>query len=143
MEPVVVYDGQCPFCRAYVASLEGKVLECEAGSEDKAKQGGLNKVDARCSPELVEQLLAANIDINAGIALIKNEQVYQGAEALSLLAREHAAPGLMAGAHHRLLRFRLASRLLYPALRLLRNSYLRLVGLAPIEPEPKVKASKK
>jgi predicted DCC family thiol-disulfide oxidoreductase YuxK len=120
----VVFDGQCPFCRAYVASLENK---------DENNHPGLNKVDARSAPELVGQLADKDVDINAGIVVIKGDGVLQDAEALTLLAREHGASGWLAGLHHRLLRYRLLSLAIYPILRTLRNAYLRLAGQSAIQ----------
>lgn len=116
----VVYDGQCPFCRWYVDSLAG---------DDRA----LVKEDARCSPQLVEQLQSAAIDINQGITLLKGGQIFQGAEALTLLARHHAGSVFLKSIHHRLLYYRLVSVLLYPFLRLLRNGYLKVMGQKPID----------
>jgi len=121
--PSVVYDGQCPFCRAYVASLDVK-----PGSQ----QRGLNKIDARHSPQRVRELSDSGIDVNAGIVLIKGDARYQGAEALSMLARHHADGPWWSGLHHRLLRHRALSQLLYPLLRALRNSYLQLLARQPI-----------
>ena len=100
----VVFDGQCPFCRAYVASLKDN------------DEGLLTKIDARSTPALVEQLAAENIDINEGIVLLQD-----------------ASPALFAGLPHRLLRYRRLSSLLYPMLRLLRNTYLRLARRPAIE----------
>ena len=114
----LIFDGQCPFCQAYVATLEDL---------NQNAQAGLNKVDARCAPELVEQLADKNI-INAGIVLIKGEQLYQGAEALTLLAKEHAVKGGLNGLPHYLLRHRPLSILLYPVLRTLRKLFLHLSG---------------
>ena len=120
----LIFDGQCPFCQAYVATLD---------SQNQNTQAGLNKVDARCTPELVEQLADKNIDINAGIVLIKGEELFQGAEALTILARGPAAKGGLNGLLHHLLRYRLLSILIYPVLRTLRNLYLRLSGRTAIE----------
>ena len=114
----LIFDGQCPFCQAYVATLE---------DQKKNTQAGLKKIDARCAPELVEQLADKNI-INAGIVLIKGEQLYQGAEALTLLAKEHAVKGGLNGLPHYLLRHRPLSILLYPVLRTLRKLFLHLSG---------------
>jgi len=120
----LIFDGQCPFCQAYVASLEGR---------NKNSKTGLNKVDARCAPELIEQLADKNIDINVGIVLIKGAEFFQGAEALTILARGHAAKGRINGLLHYLLHYRLLSILIYPVLRTLRNLYLRLSGRTAIE----------
>ncbi len=120
----VIFDGQCPFCRAYVASLEGN---------NEINKTGLSKVDARCAPEVVVQLTRKGVDINAGIVLIKGGAVFQDAAALTLLAKQHAASGWLVGLHHRLLRYRFLSLAIYPLLRTLRNTYLRLVRQSTIE----------
>lgn len=120
----LIFDGQCPFCQAYVNTLE---------NQKQSSKTGLNKVDARCAPELVAQLADKNIDINAGIVFIKDEQLYQGAEALTLLAREHAAKTGLNGLPHYLLRHRSLSNFLYPVLRTMRNLFLRLSGRPAIK----------
>ena len=120
----VVFDGQCPFCRVYVASLDS-----EAGSGHPA----LNKVDARSAPELVEQLADKGIDINTGIVFIKDGAIFQDSEALTLLAKQHAAPRWLVSLHHRLLRYSFLSLAIYPILRALRNVYLRLARQSAIE----------
>jgi len=120
----LIYDGQCPFCQAYVATLE---------DQKQNSQARLNKVDAHCAPELIEQLADKNIDINVGIVLIKGAEFFQGAEALTILARGHAAKGRINGLLHYLLHYRLLSILIYPVLRTLRNLYLRLSGRTAIE----------
>ncbi len=120
----LIFDGQCPFCQAYVATLEDQKPNSELG---------LNKVDARCAPDLVAQLADKNIDINAGIVFIKGEQLYQGAEALTLLAREHAVKGGLNGLPHYLLRHRPLSIFLYPVLRTMRSLFLQLSGRPAIE----------
>ena len=120
----LVFDGQCPFCRAYVASLH---------DSDESKPATLHKIDARCNPELVEQLAAQGLDINQGIVLLKKAVRYQGAEALHLLANTHGARQGLGRLPHYVLRHRFLSFLLYPVLRTIRNIYLRLFGQAPIE----------
>jgi len=65
--------------------------------------------------------------------LIKGGAVFQDAEALTLLAKQYAAPGWLVGLHHRLLRYSFLSLTIYPILRALRNTYLRLAGQSAIE----------
>ncbi len=120
----VVFDGQCPFCRVYVASLVSK---------DEHEQPVLSKVDARRVPELVKQLADEGIDINTGIVVIKDGSIFQDASALTLLAKQYPTATRLAGLHHRLLRYRLFSRAIYPVLRALRNLYLRLAKQGAIE----------
>ncbi|MEZ0147760.1 MAG: DCC1-like thiol-disulfide oxidoreductase family protein [Candidatus Reddybacter sp.] len=120
----VIFDGQCPFCRAYVASLEDK---------NDINKNGIRKVDARCAPEVIAQLASKGVNINAGIVLIKGGAVFQDAEALTLLSKQHAASGWFGSLHHRLLRYRFLSLAIYPILRALRNAYLRLAGQSAIE----------
>ena len=120
----VIFDGQCPFCRAYVASLNGK---------NELNKTGVSKVDARCAPELVAQLASKGVNINAGIVFIKGGAVFQDAAALTLLAKQHAAPRWLVSLHHRLLRYSFLSLAIYPILRALRNVYLRLARQSAIE----------
>jgi len=120
----LIFDGQCPFCQAYVATLEDQKLNSELG---------LSKMDARCAPELVTQLADKNIDINTGIVFIKDERLYQGAEALTLLAKEHAVKDGLNSLPHYLLRHRPLSIILYPVLRTMRSLFLRLSGRPVIE----------
>ena len=120
----VIFDGQCPFCRAYVASLNGK---------NEINKTGLSKVDARCAPEVVAQLANKGVDINTGIVFIKGGAAFQDAAALTLLAKQHAASGWLVSLHHRFLRYSFLSLAIYPILRALRNVYLRLAGQSVIE----------
>ncbi len=120
----VVFDGQCPFCRAYVASLDSK---------DGQNHPELNKANARRAPELVRQLTDKGIDINTGIVVIKDSVVFQGASALTLLAKQYGTSAGVVGLHHSLLRYRFFSRAIYPVLRALRNAYLCVAKQGAIE----------
>lgn len=120
----VIFDGQCPFCRAYVASLN---------VNSDINKTRLSKVDARCAPEVVVQLASKGVDINAGIVFIKGGAVFQDAAALTLLAKQYAASGWLVSLHHRLLRYSFLSLTIYPILRALRNTYLGLAGKNAIE----------
>jgi len=129
----VIFDGQCPFCCAYVASLEGRSDINKTGLSKVDARCAPEKVDARCAPEVVAQLASKGVDINAGIVLIQGGAFFQDAEALTLLAKQHSASGWLVSLHHRLLRYSFLSLTIYPILLALRNTYLRLAGQNTIE----------
>ena len=58
-ETVVVYDGDCPFCRSYVSLM--KLREAV---------GKVSLVDARAGGVAVDMLNAKGFDLNEGMAVI-------------------------------------------------------------------------
>jgi len=71
----LIYDGQCPFCRFYVKYL--KVRE---------NLGVLHLVDARENVAMADEMRAAHIDLNKGMALKIGDRKYVGAECIHILA---------------------------------------------------------
>ena len=55
----IVYDGDCPFCSAYVSLLRLK-----------SAAGPVTLTDARGHPDLVADLAARGFDIDTGMVLI-------------------------------------------------------------------------
>jgi predicted DCC family thiol-disulfide oxidoreductase YuxK len=76
----LIYDGQCPLCAA----------DARFAQVDKSR-GRLVCVDARKDDGIRRELTAAGLDIDAGMALIRDGAYLQGAEAAHALAA--AAPG--------------------------------------------------
>ena len=109
-EPLLVYDGACPFCRAYVRQPR---FTTRAGQR-------LRLVDGREAPELVDRMRRGGCDLDEGMILVDGDRRYHGAAAMTRL--EAMATG--SGRLDRLARW-LASnparaRRLYPWLRRLR-----------------------
>jgi predicted DCC family thiol-disulfide oxidoreductase YuxK len=73
----LVYDGDCPLCRASAMAVRVK----------KAA-GNLMTLDARHAEghELMEAIKAQNLDLNQGIVVRYHGQLYHGTDALHLLA---------------------------------------------------------
>lgn len=113
--PLVVYDGNCPFCAWYVDQL--------------SQVNDFDKVDARHNQQVVDQLDRIDIDIDRDIAMIDQGQIYSGADALHRLARQSDSNG---SSMNKLLRglfvWHPLAVVIYPVLRLLRRLYLRFSG---------------
>lgn len=116
-EPMrVIYDGECPFCSAYVtfAQLRKNVGEIEL-------------IDGRDVPDMIEAYASQGYDIDTGMIVELDGQIYHGGDAVwainSLLSKN---PVLKFMGHRRFVRW------IYPALRAGRNAAIRLLGRKPI-----------
>ena len=72
---VVVYDGECPFCRNYVRLMSLK----------KAV-GHVELVDARTQAPAVRRFVELGYDLNEGMAAIYGGKVYHGKDAIVLIS---------------------------------------------------------
>ena len=105
----IIYDGDCPFCRSYVALLRLR------------DRYDVQLVDAR-----KERAAAAEygLDLNEGMIVDLDGQVHHGARAVSLLSRLSKTTGP--------LRFEWVAALVYPVLRLGRGITLKALGRKPL-----------
>lgn len=113
----LIYDGECPFCSAYVRMYRVR---------DAA--GGLELVDARTAPEWRARLHALGYDLDAGMVLAMGDRFYHGPDALHALALMGSPSGLFNRINAVLFRSARLSKFAYPALRAGRNAALRLLG---------------
>ncbi len=117
VESWIAYDGQCPFCSAYVRL-----------TRLRASAGPFALIDARSGHPAVAELRRAGLDINQGMVVKYEGRLYHGADAMHFLAllttRSSAFNWFMA----LVFGSRLLAHLLYPALRASRNLTLRLMG---------------
>jgi predicted DCC family thiol-disulfide oxidoreductase YuxK len=114
----LLYDGECPACRSYVAFSRLRMLHPD-----------LQVLDARQQPRLVADLRAAGFEINDGMVLKLGEAIHFGPEATRMIAelgRDAASPITRVG----LAAIGSApwSRALYPWLNRARQLLLRLLG---------------
>jgi predicted DCC family thiol-disulfide oxidoreductase YuxK len=119
----IVYDGDCPFCRAYVTMTE-------------ITNAGPTLVNARERPDLVRTLAQSGIDLDSGMAVYYQGRIYTGGEAMHLLALLSRPSGLVEKLASALLRRRRFALLVYPALRLGRNLLLKLRNRPPLSNAP-------
>ena len=119
----IIYDAECPVCTAY---------SCSVGI-DPQNAAGVKRINARSADdELVKQAKAAGLDLDEGMVVVHQGQLYHGADALNIMARLAPKQGL--GNRLNRLAFGNASfsRLVYPLLRAGRNTLLKLLGRTKI-----------
>ncbi len=116
-EPWLLYDGECPFCSAYVRYVRLKQSIGEVRMID-AREGG---------PELAE-CRAAGLDADEGMVLKLNGTLYHGDECIHRLSLLSTPVGLFNKANAWIFRSRRRSKALYPILRTGRNAVLRMLG---------------
>lgn len=114
---LLVYDMRCPMCDMYSRLV--RIRE---------SVGTLELVDARDGGEVIQRITEAGLDVDEGMVLIVDDQLYYGAEAIHRLA----LLGTRSGPFNRLaywsFRSRRVSNVLYPILKAGRNLLLRALG---------------
>lgn len=119
----IVYDGECPFCSAYVrlARLREAV-------------GTVELIDAREGHPLVAEMARRGFDLNEGMAMRIGDEYLHGAAVMHRIAQlsEPTGSGLLNRLQARIFADGARARRLYPALRAIRNLTLRLLGRKPI-----------
>jgi predicted DCC family thiol-disulfide oxidoreductase YuxK len=119
---VIIYDGQCPFCSAYLRVLRLR---------DAA--GPVRLVDARGDDPSVRAAREAGFDLDAGMVVTSGGTIRHGDEAMHLLALLSTPSGLVNRMLARAFRSARVARLLYPALAAGRRATLALLGREPID----------
>lgn len=115
---LIVYDGDCHFCRAYVNLLR---LQQTIGP--------VELLSARSGDARVSHFVQQGIDLDQGLLVVTASQRYSGAEAMHWLAMQLPAHSLAERLHAAVFRRRWLAHLLYPLLRLGRRVWLALRGL--------------
>jgi predicted DCC family thiol-disulfide oxidoreductase YuxK len=116
-EAWLVYDGECPFCSAYVKYLRLQQTVVM-----------LHLVNARDGGPVVEQVKQAGFDLDDGMALKIGDRIYHGADCIHALALLSTPSNLFNRINGRIFRSPALARRLYPVLRVGRNAALRLLG---------------
>jgi predicted DCC family thiol-disulfide oxidoreductase YuxK len=114
---VIIYDGQCPFCSAYVRMLRLR---------DAA--GPVRLVDARGDDPSVRAAREAGSDLDAGMVVTYGGTIRHGDEAMHLLALLGTPSGHVNRMLARAFRSARVARLLYPVLAAGRRATLALLG---------------
>ncbi|WP_428407368.1 DCC1-like thiol-disulfide oxidoreductase family protein [Hyphococcus sp.] len=87
-EIYVVYDGECPFCSAYVRMVRLR----EAA-------GNVRLLNAREPHPLVEELKAKGYDLDEGMALKIGDAIYHGPDVMNRLALMSTQSGFLNRLH--------------------------------------------
>jgi predicted DCC family thiol-disulfide oxidoreductase YuxK len=122
---VVVYDGDCPFCRNFVSLMRLRETI-----------GSVSLVNARDGGAAVDRLLAERYDLNEGMAVIFGGKVYYGDDAVTFVVSMTEAPSFLAKAIAVVLRDRKRAEFLYPMLKAGRRLTLRLLGVPLLKAPP-------
>ncbi len=113
----LIYDGECPFCSAYVRLVQLRDTI-----------GDLHLVNARDGGPLVDEIMAANLDLDEGMVLKWNGRLYHGADCIHMVAMMSTPSTLFNRLNRIVFRSPALSRFLYPIMRAGRNAALRLLG---------------
>ena len=72
-----IYDGECPFCNHFAELLE-----------IKSKITNIKILDGRQNITLINSLLEKGYDLDKGAILLKDEQIFHGAEAINTICKQ-------------------------------------------------------
>tara|TARA_A100001011_G_scaffold338290_1_gene369027 strand:- start:843 stop:1223 length:381 start_codon:yes stop_codon:yes gene_type:complete len=67
-----IYDGECPFCNQFAELLELK-----------SKINNISILDGRKNPKIIKSLFDQGYDIDKGAILLKDSDIFHGAEAIN------------------------------------------------------------
>ncbi len=118
---LIVYDGDCYFCRAYVNFL--RLQEA---------LGPVELLSARSGDARVSHFIRQGIDLDHGMLVVTALRLHTGAEAIHWMAMHLPAESFTERLHAAVFRRRALARLLYPLLRIGRRVWLALRGVPRI-----------
>ncbi len=118
---LIVYDGDCYFCRRYVRLL--RLQEAV---------GPVELLSARSDDARVRRFIEQGIDLDAGMLVVTATALHAGAEAMHWLAQHTPAHSVPERLHRAVFGRRWLAQALYPWLRRGRRLWLALRGLPPI-----------
>jgi len=112
----LVYDKECPACNYYCKLV--RVRE---------SVGNLVLVDARESSTLMNEITAAELDIDQGMVFIVGDRMYYGADAIHALSIMSTRSGVFNRVTYWVFKSKVLSGILYPMLRAARNLFLKIL----------------
>ncbi|GAA5213176.1 DCC1-like thiol-disulfide oxidoreductase family protein [Corallincola platygyrae] len=115
---VLIYDGDCPVCRRYSQAVQVS-----------RQFGGLTTLSARDPDPLVDYVLAQGYDLDEGMVVMLDDNIYHGADALNIMAMIGSKSGFFNRLNYILFSSKFMARFCYPAMRAGRNLLLKLLGV--------------
>lgn len=112
----LVYDAECPACSQFSRLLNLR-----------ESVGELLFVDAREDSAVLREITAAGFDIDQGMVLKVDEQLYYGADAMHALALMGSRSGVFNRLNYAVFKSASRARFFYPILRFLRSVLLRIL----------------
>lgn len=119
-----IYDGDCPICNMAAQALR-----------IKQTLGELHLVDARTQSNhpLLNSIREQNLDLDEGMVILHDGQLYHGQKALRFMSQYGDDKGWFNRLNRTLFWSETLSTLLYPMMRWVRNTLLKLLGKHPID----------
>lgn len=118
---ILVYDKECPACDNYCQVVRIR--------EDI---GELILLDAREPSPIMDEITALGWDIDQGMVLKIDHQLYYGSDAIHALALISSRSGIFNRMNYWLFKSKTLSYIFYPILRLFRNLLLKILGKTKI-----------
>ena len=116
--PIIVYDGECPFCAAYVRM-----------TRLRESVGPVMLVDARTTDHpVLAEIATAKLDLDTGMVVKLDGRLHHGDAAMTAIALMTTPSGLFNRVMRALFRRPGLARVLYPPMVAGRNLTLRLLG---------------
>ena len=113
----IIYDGECPFCTAYVRL-----------SRLRESVGPVMLIDARQGGAVVDAVRRAGFDLDQGMVLRYAGRFYHGADCINMMALLSSPSGLFNKITSTMFRHPTLTRVSYPVLRGFRNLTLAALG---------------
>ena len=120
-EILLVYDKECPACNTYCQII--RIRETV---------GDLKIIDARKNSGVMDEITKSRLDLDRGMVLKMEEQLYYGSDAMHALALISSRSGLLNRINYWMFKSKSVSSWLYPVLRLFRNLLLKILGKTKI-----------
>ena len=114
---VLIYDKECPACNNYCQFV--RIRE---------NIGDLELINARDTSDVMKSITAQGLDIDLGMVLKLDNQLYYGADAIHMLALVSSRSGVFNRFNYWLFKSKKRSHLLYPLLRFFRNLLLKILN---------------
>ena len=76
-----IYDGECPFCNHFAELLE-----------IKSKINNIKILDGRKNISIIRSLLEKGYDLDQGAILLKDNDIFHGAQAINTICKEIKHP---------------------------------------------------
>ena len=112
----LVYDRECPICDFYCQRID---VDTSAGR--------LLRIDAREDSEIMQEITSIGLDIDDGMVVKVDEQIYYGSDAIHKLATLSSRKGLFNAMAFTVFRWPKVARVFYPVLVACRNLLLKIL----------------
>ena len=110
----VVYDKECPVCDLYCRAVD-------------VAEGELLRIDAREPGEAMDEITALGLDIDEGMVVRVDGEIYYGPEAIHELALRSNNKGILNRFASFVFRSRAMAKFFYPILKAMRNLLLKIL----------------